>query len=377
MKTIELHTGESPYLKLKKIGGSLRITGKSDGILEIKAHENSNLIVTEKTEWIEVDCHSNCTIFTPEGARFEINTIGGELFLTGVQGQIEIKTIGGDARLRRTGPLTISMVGGDLSARGVQGDLSADRVGGDGLVEQISGMVRLKRVGGDLRISQVQDSIQVEAGGDGVIDLSPEEGTTTEIRVGGDLLFRISPDSSARIQLQAGGETAWTLAEESIERINDHVIQLGEGAATLNLQAGGDLQLDGESFRVEEGKADLGEAIAARISAEIEAEMAEIEAKLGGIRPAVSGIDAEVINRKIQRAMTKAQRKAERARRKAEERSRRSNRMTKTSTIRLGIEDLDSSVTDQERQMVLKMLESGKITVEEAEQLLEALEGKT
>jgi hypothetical protein len=377
MKTIELQTGEKPFLELKSIGGSLRITGKSDGFLEVKAHENSELVVEEKTDRIAIDCRSNCTIFAPEESGFKIDTIGGELFLTGIRGQIEIETVGADARLRRTGPLKISIVGGDLSARGVRGDLSADRIGGDGLVEQVAGEVRLRRVGGDLRISQVQGSIQVEAGGDGILELSPEEGANSEIQVGGDMLCRISPDSSARIKLHAGGEIAKTLPEDSMQQLDDQIVQLGKGSAILNLQAGGDLKLDVESFPVEEGAVDLGEAIAARISAEIEAELAEIEAKLEGIGPELKGVDAEVVNRKIQRAMTKAQRKAERARRKAEERSRRSSKKPKPSEIRIGIEAPDSAVMDQERQIILQMLENGKISVEEAETLLAALEGKS
>lgn len=375
METIEIQANGQPTLELKSIGGSLRVTGKSDGVLEIKAHENSGLQVEEQADRIVVECRSNCTVFAPEESEFDIDTVGGELFLTGVHGEVKIRTVGGDIRIRRTGPTTIELVGGDLSARGIQGDLIVDRIGGDALVEQVTGDVRIKRVGGDIRIAYVNGLLAIEAGGDGVVDLSPPEGSNSNVGVGGDLLCRLLPESSVIIRLDAGGELASTFPEGIITKHSEGEIQLGQGAAILNLQAGGDLQLDGESFTVEDASVDLGEAIAARIGAEIEAEMAEIEARLEGIGSEYESFDAEIVNRKIHHALAKAQRKAERARRKAEERSRRSNRKTKTAETRLVFQEAKAGATDQERQVVLRMLEEGKVTVEEAEKLLQALEG--
>lgn len=376
MKTFELQAGDNPTLILKSVGGSLRITGKSDAILEIKAHESSDLAVDEQRDRVEITCRSSCTIFAPEQSSFEVGSVGGELFLTGILGQVSINTVGGDARLRRSASSQLTMVGGDFSARGIEGDLFVGRIGGNAQVEQVAGQVELQRVGGDLRISQTQGSVQAEAGGDGVLDLAPAVGSSFTIQVGGDLLCRVPPEASTRFHLQAGGETSWSLPDESVTRIEEGVIQLGSGAAELVLQAGGNLQLDTQSHQIEEGTLDLGEAIATRISAEIEAEMAEIEARLEGMGPELNGIDAEAVNRKIQRAMAKAQRKAEQARRKAQERSRRSTQAPGPAKQQIGIEDLVAGATDQERQMILQMLEAGKITVGEAEMLLKTLEGK-
>ena len=90
---------------------------------------------------------------------------------------------------------------------------------------------------------------------------------------------------------------------------------------------------------------------------------------------------------KIRRAQKRAARKIAEAQRRAETRARRdeqrSRRSTRGKSFTIDLSDLKKSakstsepVSDEERLMILNMVAENKITLEEAEALLSALEGK-
>jgi hypothetical protein len=97
--------------------------------------------------------------------------------------------------------------------------------------------------------------------------------------------------------------------------------------------------------------------------------------------------DADRIGERVRRSVRHAQRQAKRAVRKAEDKAR------KAHDKHLGFKfDMDSNwpdlrfadftqsspvASDEERLAILQMVESGKISVDEAEGLLKALEGES
>ena len=88
---------------------------------------------------------------------------------------------------------------------------------------------------------------------------------------------------------------------------------------------------------------------------------------------------------KIRRAQAKMERKLEATRRRAERKARAAERAARDRRRRAEPVEWTPSppkkvsepVSDEERLMILQLLEQGKITTEEAEQLLSALEGKS
>jgi hypothetical protein len=119
----------------------------------------------------------------------------------------------------------------------------------------------------------------------------------------------------------------------------------------------------------------LGAAIAARVAAEMDAEMAELDARLSSMGAELDQFDAERISKKVRASIARAQRKAERARRKAAERARRRTHRKLSGQISLGGPPSEALSSGEERRMILNLIEQGKISVEEAEKLFEALEG--
>jgi hypothetical protein len=218
-------------------------------------------------------------------------------------------------------------------------------------------------VGGDLRLSRIGGVVQAEAGGDARLSLAPKAGTRSRIQAAGDVVCTLPESASATVEMTAGGELHLAVPVESKSSEGGSVVQLGEGSATLELSAGGDLSLRSGVEEFQGIDIDLGGAIAERVGAEIEAHMAEIEGRIGNLGEKLGYFDADRISRKIRQTLAKAQRKAARAQMRA-------------ASIRAESEPPASGAgsAGKERIAVLRMLEQGKLTVAQAEELLKALE---
>jgi len=363
METRTFQTTESPTIWIETIGGRLQVRTRDTNSVEIYGGEEGDLSATSEDGEIRLSCSADCQLFTPAGARIEANIVGGDVSIQGVTGDLLLRTIGGDLRLRDVGGAAVETIGGDLQARSLAGELSVDRTGGDVVVDEVKRDVRLRAVGGDLRISRVRGLVQAAAGGDVRISLLPEGSTVSAVQAGGDLSCSVPESCSARLLLTAGGDLRLAVPVEAKSTASGCEVVLGEGQATIQLSAGGDLSLRTGIEGDEAVTADLGGAIADRVGAEIEAQMAEIEGRMGSLGDKLGYFDSERIGRKIRETIGKAQRKAARAQLRA-------------ASLR-GEVDFSKPATgsgDQERIAVLRMLEEGKLTVAQAEELLQALE---
>jgi hypothetical protein len=312
-------------------------------------------------------------VSAPPKATIEAETIGGDVSAIDITGDLTIKTVGGDLRVKRAGTTTIETIGGDMTSRKLAGALSVDSLGGDALVDQVTGDVRLRSVGGDLRLSRVEGVVDAAAGGDGRVSLSPLGDSKHAIHVGGDLNCYVPADSSVFLTMKAGGDLRMAVPVKAIDIPGGCEVTLGEGKSDVDLSAGGNLNLRTGGGEEDVVAVDLGEAIAARVGAEIETHMAEIEDRLSGLGDRLQTFEPDQVGRKIRSSIAKAQRKASRAQRKAA----RAQLKVKANSRRS--EDFKggpstAEPTEEERLMILKMVEQGKISVEEAESLLQALE---
>lgn len=368
METKTFETGSAPKIRFEKVGGSLRVRAQDTDSVEI--HCGADLQAEAKNGDLTVSCESDCTVVVPLEAAVEAAIIGGDVSCRGFSGHVLLRTVGGSMSMRSVGGATAETVGGDVTARQLSGGLSVDRVGGDAIVDQMQGDVRLRSLGGDLRLSRVEGLVQVTAGGDARVSLSPQGDSKSAIDVGGDLSCYLAQSASVRVRLEAGGDLRLAVPVEATETSGGTEIQLGEGKAEVDLSCGGDLTLRTGSDSEQVVAVDLGEAIAARVGAEIETHMIDIEEGLTGLGDRLLSFDAEKIGHKVRTSIARAQRKAARAQRKAAR-----HRRTAASMKEFNIGSASSrGASEDERLLILRMLEKGKITVEETESLLGALE---
>lgn len=347
-------------------------------------------------------------------ADVSLDQVMGDLFVKNVSGDLQIGHVGGNASIRFVdGDCSLDFVSGNLEARDIAGNMNAS-CGGDASLRVIEGDCLLARIGGDLALRDLQGDLQARAGGDCSVRLSSLEGSSYEVSAGGDLSCRLPEDSSLQltitspsIRIRLADETR-TCQEGSCE------LTLGEGEAVMKLTAGGDALVDARDSSTEAGESDFSEAFSERLGQQIEA---QIEAQMDAINEQLQHLnhlstslrgaglspdETEEILRekastqaqeKMRRAQEKLERKLEAARRRselkalaAERRAQAVERRAQSGKRRSWTFSFKSTpksqqppvepVSDEERLMILRMLEQKKISIEEAEALLSALEDK-
>ncbi len=297
-----------------------------------------------------------------------------------MRGEVLIQTIGGDASLRRLGKTSLERIGGDVHVREVEGALMIDHVGGDGVIRDIRGDLHLRMVGGDLLLGDVLGSVEAQVGGDAVVNLNAEKGTKSTIQVGSDLSCQLPEDAAATLVIHAGGDIHAPASLGIRAETGETEVTLGEGGAEIVLRAGADVNLQQgashEGFDTE---------FVGDILTEVDAKLAEMEARFNAMGVGMDSFDADRIGERVRRSVRHAQRRAEHAIRRAEDRARREQRKRHKFSFDLDGDWADlrfadfsaaqKTATDEERLAILRMVEQGTISVDEAEGLLNALEG--
>lgn len=352
-RRIEQEVGATPRLRILKVGGSLRLIGGEGTRLEAHADDPGGLTLQRDGEIWELQAPSDCSIFVPSAARIEIGSIGGDARLRGLSQELLVRTVGGDLELRRVAKVALEQVGGDLSAARVGGDLMGDRVGGDASLLRVAGRVHLRAVGGDVRIRGAQGAV-ANAAGDVIAELCPGVGWSGSLEAGGDLVLRFCQEASAHVRYHAGGEIRLPVSGPTSEK-GEFV--LGAAEADLELAAGADLIVSLVARQELEAAADIEDKVFGHVEDALH-RVEYLSARAGRL-----ALDGEAMGKKIHRAIEGAMSRASASARRGQ------------SAGGWDGERAPSGADSKERLAILRMLETGRINVEEAEQLLHALEG--
>jgi hypothetical protein len=362
-KTIS--AGKTPRIKVDSIGGDLSVVGW-DGDVLIKSDEDE-LNFEQNDSELMLTCSGDLALRVPKDSTFEFTNIGGDASIRGVQGSIDLQNIGGDLSIRDAGSVTIGSIGSDFSLRNGKGDVHVRSAGGDVSIREVEGNIQLDSVGDDLALRGAHGDIKVNVGEDVIVYLTPKADGTYSIVAGDDILLVLPVETNATLTMQGDKIDVELPGVEPDGDATERVVVLGDGSAKISLSAGGDVRVSDR---------------------EDAAEYAEDFGNFAGINFDFSGI-GEQISRQAERATARASRRAEDATRRAEEAVRRAERHARRGKVGLEIGrwnwDLKGTpkppipptepVSDDERMAILKMLSEKKITAEQAEQLLSALEG--
>ena len=393
--------------------------------------------VEHKDNVLSIQSHVPVSISVPGGCRAHVGVVSGDLILRNLGGEVAVDTVHGDCLVKSVeagvtiqsaqgdltvdhlnGPLTVTearadvrlndvnapvhlgQVHGDVRARGIGGEIRIGSVNGDVRVRDVQGPMTLEEGRGDLKGTHLQGGMDVHhVKGDISLKSSLTPGATYRGRADGDIVARFPAKTSARFTLEAGGELLAGLPHIEEEKAGRVVGQAGEGEAHVDLCAQGDLSVKIRDREAGEGVDFAGMNFAEDLSAQIEAQIAE---HMGGIdvdlmarrevERALSRVEhkvakaklraergAERIEERAHRAQERAERRAKRARRKIVHTRRRSPRVNLSFTAESPAFGREPAVrrrpvSDDEQLTILRMVQEGKITVEEAEQLIKALE---
>ncbi|PKO20505.1 MAG: hypothetical protein CVU38_19730, partial [Chloroflexi bacterium HGW-Chloroflexi-1] len=254
--------------------------------------------------------------------------------------------IAGDLRLHDATEARLNRVRGDVWIEQVLGEVQVTRADGDARLNDIAGPVKIQALAGDLRGTALTGGLTApHVNGDAM--LHGPFGTTDgyTLSAEGDVSVHLPEDADLRLTVKAGGRIR---SDPQLTPATDgsptFTATLGSGAGRMSLSSGGDLRIDQVGVETcaraaPDPLSNLGERIRRQVSASLAA--AGIDIETGEIRWTRGGRARET---RASRPPT-----AERPRQTTRPRS------------------PDEQIT------ILKMVEAGQITPEEAEMLLKAL----
>ena len=374
------HDGVNVPVVLQSIGGDLRLRGRSGDRLTVDGDNPSVEQIGENQPYV-VRSGGDVRITVPEDVSVSVQNVGGDAKLTDLAGALDIKNVGGDLVVRNAQDVQIKAIGSDLRIKRAEGNVTIESIGADATIREVDGAVWIAKVGSDLYVRNVEGGCVAEhVGADLVlnIDFMPE--FDYRFGAGGDVLCRVQPDADVRFLLPLDVDVQLDVAADLSEDAEQHqqVIQLGDGSATVHITKAQSLRLVGE-------EEDYMFSLGVQIEEELEARMSTLEEKLSH---QLAGLD-ERIQAKSEQFATHAEkiaRKAEREAERAAEQIRRSlDRQLKRKRDagprrrRFTVSDSPASrridpVSEEERLMIFQMVRDNKISIEEAERLLSALD---
>ena len=360
-----ISAGRTPRITLEAVGGDLSIVGWEGEDLLIKA-DDDELRLSQDGDRVVISSSDDLALRVPRGASLSIQTIGGDLALRGINGDLQIDQIGGDASVRDVNNVSIGSLASDFSLRNAHGNLSVKVVGADASIRDVQGSVLLESVGDDLSLRDVRGDLKANVGEDVVLFLDPQAGRHYAVTAGDDLMLILPPSADADLVLN-GDEIYMEWPGVPFEQdVTSQTVTLGSGAAKVTLNAGGELRVRSQE-QAQESPDEFGNFAGMMF------DWGDFGSRLG-----------EHISRRVEEATHRAAQQAERAARRAEAKLRGPRARGKVNAGRWNW-NIDSStiappapkepVSEEERMVILKMLAEKKISADEADKLLAALDG--
>lgn len=406
MWTQTVETTFSPTIVVEECLGDLSVQGADELRLTLSLRNGADaLSFRREEETIFLTLRADARMVCPRAARLTLATVRGDLRVRGVSGPLTVGAVSGDGFLRQVGPLTLGEVYGDLSLQTVSGEVRIREVFGDVRVQEVDGLLSVRAVRGDLWAAGLRGGAAVEnVAADLRLHPPYVPGATYGFGVGSTARIVVPPDASVRFALRAGERIRSTVPGLSLAGAEGRMTgTLGDGEAILEVTAGSHILLVPEVA----GGAEWGawaagmEEIGAVVEARVAEAMALLEARL---EESLRSVDSEEIRRRVEQAAERARqaaeryareageaarREAERARREAEREAERARREAERARMQAEraerrwqrasgrrSEPTRTAAAEAEILRVLRLVEEGKITPEQAADLIAALEGR-
>jgi ElaB/YqjD/DUF883 family membrane-anchored ribosome-binding protein len=416
-----VNTSEAPVV-IVEAQGKLYVKGWDRSEVRARSSGTDNLSLQQDGDQVFIRPQSNCDVRVPHGTTLQVPFAHSDATIKGVSGGMTIQHAESSVNLRDVGPTTVDFVSKDLNTRNVAGDLTARHVERHANIRGVIGDFSTDYIGGHLNLRGAGGGVSAQVHGAANMRLEPQAGHTYTLEAHGPVTCRFPPKPDIELNVNGYGPVTIKVGEvsEASQELSK-TFTFGEGTATLELTAYGPLSIlesrtdyqdagfefdfdPDEDYGGEMG--DLTSQITEQVSEQLESQMEMLESELESQVENLSSLigsaklsdeQAERIRRrtqekmaqaheKIRRAQEKAARKIEHARLRAERKARKSAQHDRHGdrdftwrfkTRHRAAEPEIEPVSDQERMMILNMLAEKKITAEEAETLLDALEGKS
>jgi hypothetical protein len=317
-----------------------------------------------------------------------------------LSGSLAAGQIHGDIQLVNVAGAKLDQVHGNLHARSLANDLQVGEIGGDAGVRGIWGALEIENAQGVLQAYDLHGGLEAgHISGDLSLKAVPSPGQIYRANTDGEIRARFPTEVSARFDLQASGKISASLPTLELQEPAHVVGQAGAGETQVILQAGGDIWVhlqDPEAGELDAWK--TLDSVSARIEAEISQHLGRMSVDARTQREidnALRKAEQELAQaqRHLEQETQRAQQRAKRAQAKAAKAAKRAQQRIARQSRSWGVSvDMGPGLfgpphphrhpsrperpraSAEEQLAILRMLQENKITVEEAEELLKALE---
>lgn len=391
-------TGPTPTLIVQRVSGNLSVSGWDRPEVQVRTQGDAEALhIEENAEALRISCEEDLWLRVPVQATLTIEKVEANVSINLLLGGLHIGSVEGNVSLHSVSAVEIEHIEGSLTVRLVAGDLRVQTVEGSAQIGKAAGDVQIGKVEGSLSLEEIGGDIQVQVEGSARVRTPLAPGQQCTVQAEGSILCEVPRDVGATFSLKADGAIRVSDLGENRRVVAGELIFEREPAhARLTLVAEGSIHLRGVQLRPIDEKEFAGAIeeeltlrtveLTQQISEQIEAQVRELAKQLDS-RLAQLNVDetlAASIQERIQAAMRRAEERLAEALRRVEQRTQeREGRRRKggwpssptPSAPSTSSRAKSSPVTEEERMMILRMVEQGKLLVEQAEQLLAALGG--
>ena len=417
-------TSASPNILLF-INGDLRLKGQDEFEVTAKSENPEDLFLEAREDQILIRSSSSCSVRVPRESIIHIEAVHGDAVIKGLDGDTKIDMVNGELELRSVGGMKIDTVNGSMTAKNVDGNLIVDTVNGNVSARGLQGdFIVNGKVNGNLNLRDVGGSAKAISDGNITLQLDPTPGHQFEFSCQGNVFCRLSDEASVEISVPKASQVMVDLPgiHASAPVQTPYALTLGEGDAKITLSADGNVVLDTHTPDWDMDDLDIdmsaevegmADAVSEQISQQVESQVRMIEdqlnAQLSSLTMRLSA--AKLTEDQARRIEDRAREASDRATQRAQERVRRAQdrmeqkmaaaqrkmdykaqameRAARHGRHPIGFGGLTfpgspkpptppgDPVNEEERLMILQMLEQKKITIDEAETLLTALEDQS
>ncbi len=347
----------SEAVVLARVNGDLSVAGTPE--LHVRSHTGSDVALRSIGE-VEIEA-VGVDLSIEDAQTVVIGTVGSSLDAENIAQALRVGTVGADCQVEGSShtEIAIASVGADITINGaatvqvgnvgascevsdVEGDVEIGFVGADVSISGVGGNLHIGGVGADAELSGLQGNVEVGSiGSDLRLQAAFAPDSTARLNVGGDASIILPDEPNLSIQAAVGGDVNGSFIASG-EGGSVVTLVYGNGAAHLELNVGGDLDLrgggggprtsssTGGSWKeFEREMASLGKEMS-KMGQELGKEMSKLGQELsrdlgqviGGTAAYGSEWAGEIAHR-IEERMRRAQQRAEEHARRSAERSRR------------------------------------------------------
>jgi len=417
-------TGLTPDVIVDQVQGGLQIKGWDRPEVFVKAASPDILKVDKTDNGVRITCQGECILRVPRSATLWVGEVQGSVRAKYLDRRLKIDLVQGSLGMRNIGEVQVGTIDGDLLVKHVSDNLQVSEIKGNAIVCDVQGDCSLGLVQGRLDATEVSGGVTANAEAHARLRLNLVGGREYAIKSGGHLHCQVPDDASlqvdftsqsSEIQIRLPGK------KDDVSQTN-HSLTLGNGDAHMALTAQEAIyfssqeadwdDLEDIDVLLNEEFTRISDEFTRQIESQIEVQMELLNEHMSRLSETISqaGLSQAEAERLIRQAETSGEQAAARAHEKmrhAQEKIERklaaAQSKAKKKPETAGQDDLpheqrgsqferpsgaysrhnpaaftppEDKDLEEERLVILRMLGQKKITLDEAEKLLSALEGK-